>query len=244
MVAALVCGEALLRRGGLRSGYEGDHGIRTVLPYSGLPGFSYPFLLGVLSLALSFGKGVVFYAPGLLVGPGSRLDRYPEILAAQRLWLVFLGGLVAVYARWWSWYGGEFWGPRFLLFASIPASLLLALRIEERGSVGRSLVTLGALILSVWIGADGALFGQDSLSICHDNGYALEHLCWHVPEYAAWISPFVEHRPLGLRDACFLAYYVCVLAYLAAPIVAHLVRTARPGLGRALQAMSPRGWRW
>src|ERR1700737_881192 len=51
----------------LSTGYENDHGFRTLLPYSGLSGFSYPTPFGVLSLLLSFGKGVFFFAPGLLL---------------------------------------------------------------------------------------------------------------------------------------------------------------------------------
>ncbi len=42
----LIFLESYLRSGSiLPSGYEGNHGMATQLPFSGLPGFSYPFLL-------------------------------------------------------------------------------------------------------------------------------------------------------------------------------------------------------
>ncbi|TMB93337.1 MAG: hypothetical protein E6J40_15370, partial [Chloroflexi bacterium] len=50
---------AVRRKSAFSTGYEGDHGFRTLLPYSGLTGFSYPTVFGVLSLLLSFGKGVL-----------------------------------------------------------------------------------------------------------------------------------------------------------------------------------------
>ena len=57
--------EAWIRRGSpFATGYENERGLRTLLPYSGLPGFTYPFVLGVLSSLFSFGKGLLFFAPG------------------------------------------------------------------------------------------------------------------------------------------------------------------------------------
>ena len=59
VAVALIMAEAWIRRGGpLTSGYSGDHGFRTLLPYSGRPGFSYPIVLGVLSILFSFGRGL------------------------------------------------------------------------------------------------------------------------------------------------------------------------------------------
>jgi hypothetical protein len=47
----LIMAEAWIRRGGpLTTGYAGDHGLTTIMPYSGEPAFSYPFLFGVLSI--------------------------------------------------------------------------------------------------------------------------------------------------------------------------------------------------
>src|SRR6185436_5776493 len=107
----------VVRGGFLTTGYSGDEGFRTVLPFSGRSGFSYPFALGVLSMLLSFGKGILFFAPGLLLVAQARRLADRKVAALIDAWMLFLVGLVLVYARWWAWYGGWFWGPRFLLIA-------------------------------------------------------------------------------------------------------------------------------
>ena len=119
VAAALIMAEAWARRGGpLTSGYARDHGARTSLPFSGLPGFSYPIVLGVLSILFSFGRGLVFFTPGLLLwlGAGTRRLVRPY-RRTMVLMLLVVAGLVLVYAKWWAWYGGVSWGPRFFVFA-------------------------------------------------------------------------------------------------------------------------------
>jgi len=226
--AALVLLESLLRRGPtLASGYEGNHGFATVLPYSGLPGFSYPFFFGLLSILFSFGKGLVFFAPGLLlgvrrdaasVGPGAR--------SAYGLWLAFLIGLMLVYARWWAWYGGWFWGPRFFLFASIPAAFALAVSLTEapRQSLARNLVTLALLALSCWVGLNGAVFGTANLEVCRADDYALESLTWYTPEFSVLWRPFVVVGPLPAWQWARAAVFVVGFCYLAAPVAAVVAR--------------------
>src|SRR5439155_24645144 len=75
--------EAWIRRGSpFLTGYENNHGFHTLLPYSGLPGFSYPFILGALSILFSFGKGLLFFTPGLVLSyQGSQWRRYHPALA-------------------------------------------------------------------------------------------------------------------------------------------------------------------
>ena len=83
--------------------------------------------------------------------------------------------LVLVYAHWWAWYGGWIWGPRFLLFASIPPPFSLAVRLHYwNDSLIGNLVTLLAFALSVWVGINGAVFGQQALGICVVQNYSFE----------------------------------------------------------------------
>ncbi|MBI3492212.1 MAG: hypothetical protein HY047_10595 [Acidobacteria bacterium] len=216
----LMLGEFWIRRGSpLAAGYEGDYGLPTILPYSGRPGFSYPLLLGVVSILFSFGKGLVFFAPGLvLVGGKARasLPRKLGDLNTSALW--FLAGFVLAYAKWWSWYGGWFWGPRFFLFAGFPASLMLAAALDDESpSPSAVVLTLSVLLVSVWVGADGAVFGQANMDVCRVNDYQNEFLCWYTPEFSALIRPFVAPRAVGLRDTVTLAYFAAVFACLAGP---------------------------
>jgi hypothetical protein len=212
--AASIGAESWIRRGSpLVTGYEGNHGEVTMLTYSGRPGFSYPMFFGVLSVLFSFGKGIVFYAPGLLL-PIRRA------FAAYKLWLAFLVGLVLVYARWWAWWGGLFWGPRFFLFASIPASFAVAVwlaRVSEL-TLARMWALLAVLTLSTWVAIDGVVFGFSALGTCRDSN--LEWLCLYVPEFSALWRPFVVWTaPTFARTAVGL-YFVVVFVYLARPVVA------------------------
>ena len=242
--AALVLLEALLRRGSvLATDYEGDHGFVTVLPYSGLPGFSYPLFFGVLGLLLSFGKGLLFFAPGTFLPLAP--DAEPRLRFIHRLWLLFVAGLVLVYARWWAWYGGWSWGPRFLLFASLPASLALASSLGGAAgqSLGKNVATLLMLALSFWVGANGQLCGQASLGLCTENDYALEHLCWYVPEFSALWRPFVVLGPVPWEAVVVLLLWTACFLYLALPLARVCLRQGSEA-ARAWWRARPEGDRW
>lgn len=172
----------------------GEHGAKTVMPYSGLPGFSYPLAFGLLSVFLSFGKGLVFFAPGLLfrwnLNRGPEHDR--DFAGTLDLLLVFLLGLIFTYSRWWGWYGGQFWGPRYLLFASIPACFILAYEWPRtHWPLARLIAYCVALAFSGWVCIQGYLYGNSSLAICGENKSALELLCWYVPEFSPLFRQFV-----------------------------------------------------
>ncbi len=169
-----------------------DHGFRSILPYSGRSGFSYPIILGLLGELFSFGKGLLFFTPGLLFIPivlHKLNNRYLRKIFL--LWLVYLVGLILVYSKWWAWYGGWFWGPRFLLFASIPASFALAFVLTQETNKKIRFAALGVALWSFWVGISGVVFAQTGLDVCTANNYALEHLCWYVPEFSALFHPFV-----------------------------------------------------
>jgi hypothetical protein len=52
------------------------------MPYTGRPGFSYPFLFGVLGILFSFGRGLAFFAPALWL---LLLPRKPAALRLRQL---------------------------------------------------------------------------------------------------------------------------------------------------------------
>ena len=240
--------ESWLRRGHpLRSGYEGNAGVRTALPYSGLPGFSYPFFHGLLSLLLSFGKGILFFAPGLLLPVRGALKNLGA--PATRLYVLlvaFVIGLILIYAKWWAWYGGWTWGPRFFLIASIPASLAVAVKLGEPGASGWGrLWLLAILTLSSWVGLNGVVFGNAHLQVCEGGNYQLESFCWYAPEMSVLWRPFTVAQPMTAVTWTLAAYFAVVYLYLAAPLAVGLVRdalrTARPLTAAYL---NPRRWRF
>jgi hypothetical protein len=236
----LIMGEAWIRRGGpLTTGYANDHGARTLLPYSGEPGFSYPFLLGVLSILFSFGRGLVFFAPGavlwLSASTRALLKQWRRLVG---LMLLFLVGLVVIYAKWWAWFGGLSWGPRFFVFAAVPASVLLAVRIRHAGEwLGGDALALFLLVLSGWVGVSGGVADLSTLDFCTRNDFANEPYCWYTLEYSSVWHPLVEFPALTWKTTLLAVYCALVFAYLAAPLVASLSRAVRPQ--RAWAA----GWR-
>jgi hypothetical protein len=214
--AAIVLVENYVVRGGfLETSYSRDHGAHTLMPFSGRSGFSYPLFAGLLSLLFSFGKGLAFFAPGLAFIGQARRQSEPRIRDLLDAWTIFLVGLLLVYAKWWAWYGGWYWGPRFLLIAVYPSALTLAVVLSSPQSRSRRLLVAGVVLWTFWVGVSGAVFGNDGLDICMENSYALEHLCWYVPEF----SPLF--RPLMIAPPPLAAWQIAwmVFAALAASVV-------------------------
>ncbi len=236
---------AVRRKSAFATGYEGDHGFQTLLPYSGLTGFSYPTLFGVLSLLVSFGKGLLFFASGLLLWFGRALEALRSVRDIIVLWLLYLAGLVLVYGSWWAWYGGFTWGPRFLVFASVPASLLLAAQVRRppRRLFALSMV-LAALLLSVWVGIDGQVFGRFGQDVCSANHYSQESLCWYVPEFSVLWTPFVFKAAVPWWGLLLIAYDATVSICVAYPLLREWASTVSRDLGLAWAAFRRRpGWR-
>lgn len=252
--AALIMGEAWVRHGDpFHSSYIGNSGGPTVMPYSGLPGFSYPFLLGLLAILFSFGKGLVWFVPGLFLPVRRRLRAAAgaaaeDLWSIWLLWTVFVVGLVLVYSRWWAWYGGMYWGPRFFLIAILPASLALALWLapaqsDPPGLVG-SLVTFGVLVLAVWGAADSLVYGQLWPWKCYENNYYLEGLCHFTPEYSSLWYPFVANPELNTTQRMALAFYGVVLLWLAVPLLIRIGRQVGAALRAQQHLLARSEWRW
>jgi hypothetical protein len=142
--------------------------------------------------------------------------------------LLLTAGLVLVYAKWWAWYGGVAWGPRFFVFAAVPASVLIAVRLVHASALGfGNAVTLLVLTLSAWVGISGAIADLSTLEFCIRDDAALEALCWHTPEFSPLWQPVVDFPPLVWRTATVAGYCLLVFVYLVVPPTAALVRSVR-----------------
>lgn len=241
--------ESWVRRGSLfASGYGINAGLVNVLPYSGRPGFSYPLVLGAASLLFSFGKGVLFFAPGLFLrNPQAEESRrkpleseqataepvkstQPSVLQQlQALLWWYVAGLLLIYGSWWAWYGGIFWGPRFLLIASVPASLTLALHLQSQQHTPiQTLQALALTLLAGWVGVSGAVFGEDALRYGITLGPRLEPLMWYAPEFSPLWTPLLFHHDLSWRDRGYLAFSLGITLWLVLPLVGRLLAQIRP----------------
>lgn len=131
--------------------------VKTGSPFSSgwYPGqrgvFSGDLWAGVFGLWLSPGKGLLFYAPTLLLGLwglGLSLRRWP---AETWLTVAVVGTVTAFSAKYQVWHGGFCWGPRYLV-PVLPLLLLLAVPQVEGSmtrarAVGvRALCVLGLLV--------------------------------------------------------------------------------------------------
>jgi hypothetical protein len=109
-------------------------------------GFTHPLLPGLYGLTLAPGRGVFVYAPLIVVG----LVVVPKLRGADRvlgvLAVVLLVLRIVFYARWWAWYGGSVWGPRFLV-PVIPAFAPALATALERWSRSRAVAV--AVVLTV-----------------------------------------------------------------------------------------------
>jgi hypothetical protein len=217
--------EGYIRNGSILAEFQtylaNDHGFHTILPYSGKAGYSYPFVLGVLSILLSFGKGLIFYCSGLLlIGWAWKHISHTIERKMLILWFIIVLGLVLAYASWWSWYGGWYWGPRFFLFASVPASWILAKLIHaSQKTLLLCVVLLCFVTISLWVGVNGVVFQQKTLEACTADNYALEALCWYVPEFSSLVRPFITHNTLQLNDWLILFFFVAIWLYIMVPLV-------------------------
>jgi hypothetical protein len=232
----LILLERWIRRGSpFVSGYETLVPFAvTVMPYSGGPGFTYPIFFGVLSVLFSFGKGLVFFAPGLLLPIGR--DEAAFSREHREVWaysLCFVAGPIVAYSKWWSWYGGWAWGPRFYLVASVPASLAIAVKLQQTKHLKTPvLVALVAIVtLSVWVAINGAVFDKNNLRTCTDNAWALESLCWYTPEFSVLWHPFIDRSPVSFEQGLFIGYCTIVWMYLIAPLLKELSGRVRSAFG-------------
>ncbi|MEU8007629.1 hypothetical protein AB0B66_41270 [Catellatospora sp. NPDC049111] len=246
--AALVLLEILARKGG----YAGDRGAKDVMPFSGRPGFSYPVFFGVLAILFAFGRGLVWYLPAMFLPTRRALaDLGPtgiDLARIQRLWLLFVGGLVLVYAPWWAWYAGMSWGPRFFLAGILPAALALALRLGHRqAGLGANLITLAVLVLSVWIGLNSLFWHELWPSACFGTPQSVEALCWHSPEYSSLWYPLVSWQFTHLTGGQWIsvAYSAIVLGWLGTPLVRRIAdQFTAAWRERVTPHLTRAAWRW
>jgi hypothetical protein len=216
----------------------GDHGYRTLLPYSGHPGFSFPLMLGIVSILFSSGRGLIFFTPGLFLWMDGTTRRAAGALRhPTSLMILVIAGFVAVYAKWWAWYGGVAWGPRYFTLAAIPASVIVVLRLRGTGqSAARDGLTLIVLTLSAWVGFAALVGPFDPPTVCSANLYTLEAFCWYVPEYSSLWLPLWHHPPLTAATVTITAWCLLVFLYFAVPLVVVLARHVRQAAADWLKA--------
>ena len=235
LAGLIIIAEDLLRRQG-QSGYEGDgiHFVTSILPNTAVSGFNYPFFFGFISIIFSFGKGLIFHFPMLVMLPvfiflikGKNENETIEnkILNENIFFkkfllysLLYTFGLILVYSKWWAWYGGWIWGPRFFAYLSLPMAALSCYFIFYLPKKFiYTTVFLFLSLISFWVSFNGLSFwgqAQDQLKIC--QSYQYEFLCWYTPQFSALWNPFVSssHYRLNSPNLTVLILHIIAFIYL------------------------------
>jgi len=235
LLPVIIGGLVVIAEIGLRRGFEAEYTnnvkiAKTVMPYSGLDGFSYPFFFGLMAILFSFGKGLVFYLPGLLLPVWRALTYHLKRL--YLLWVLFLAGLVLGYAAWWSWYGGDYWGPRFFVFGILPASLALAVALSFPRGLLFNFATLAVLAMAIWIGADSLVLGSYFPPECFIGYYQYAYVCHFTLEFSQLWYPFVRSPALTGGQIVEFGYYALVFVWLAVPLMVHIIEQLADRLAR------------
>jgi hypothetical protein len=173
--------------------------------------FSTPLFVGLYGLLLSSGKGIVWFAPLVVLVPAA----VPA--AVRRLGLpawgiaLALGAMIVVYASFEHWAGDGSWGPRYLVpLVPLALTLVVAAHAQEPwgGTWRRALVgTLAALGLLVTLGGAAIYFGAQ-MREAGDYPYtrALDDPSFMAEShFNPWRMPIAAHwRMAGRNAALFL----------------------------------------
>lgn len=229
------------------SSYISTSGYKNALPYSGIPGFSYPLFFGVLSVLFSFGKGLIFFAPGLLALFIANPLESLQWKNLRRQGIFYLVGLILVYSRWWCWTGDWFWGPRFYLYSSFLALMgIFSLWTKPSRTLTQNIFLLSLITLSVWVSAQGIAFGTDDLEYCGIEGGKMFFMCYYTPEFSAlWRAFVVEGRTVNGKQLAFFIFHALGYIILTSSLWTEIFRQAKQPLKDFwIRATVFREWKW
>ncbi len=176
--------------------------------------------------------------------PGFLLPLGGALREVRWAFLTYLAGLILVFARWWAWYGGWVWGPRFFAIGSTLACLAMADAIGTRRPARLQWLVAGIVAWSAWVSVNGTVFELHGVEVCLDNyQHQFEFLCWYIPEFSPLFRPFVVPKALTTADLVLLGYHAVVAGWLiwSIPGLRGAGFTQRLGAARARLT---HGWRW
>ena len=130
------------------------HLLRTGYHFQAGEGFNGSLVQGLWGLLFSPYRGLFWYTPLAIAS----LLSWPRFIARHKEegWLLVAvsGALVLLFARWWMWWGGFAWGPRFLVPLT-PFLVIVLAPVLERGlrSIG-SVAAQGAEATPAPIGVE------------------------------------------------------------------------------------------
>ena len=121
---------------------------RLVGGYGNELSFSYPPLWGLLRLLVLPNKGLLVYAPLLVLAPLGALALFRKDRALAAALAVPVAALFGLAATWWNWDGEAGWGPR-LVVPTIPFLVVFVASALHSFRVSRLAVALSVLGVAV-----------------------------------------------------------------------------------------------
>lgn len=187
-----------------------------VLPWGTVQNFGYPLVFGLLGILFTFGRGLVWYMPSLFLGNERPHD---PVVEWRRSLTVIVFVMVPIYAKWWAWYGGVAFGPRFFMLGVVPAAVAMCDRLQSPRGLRAWAVGVVATAFTGWVAIAAAVhyLTPAARQRCSSNNALLEPLCWYSPEYSSLFSPLWDGRALSAIQVLFMlgAYAVVAVVVVA-----------------------------
>jgi hypothetical protein len=135
-----------------------------------------PLGLGVAGLLVAPSRGLLVYTPAFLLVPfglWALLHRRGQTTSEQRgmvlLWFAAACATLAFYARWWHWWGGWCYGPRFLCECAPLLCLLFAFAFASFRSAAVRRGAFALVALSILVHAAGVFGHTDVWNDRHEG---------------------------------------------------------------------------
>lgn len=174
------------------------------------PSSTYPFFFGLLAILLSFGKGLLFFAPGffLFLIWRKRLDI--QFLFVLDGLSVFTAGLILAYSASQKW-AADTTAPQIFILACIPAAIILGLSLSNtHKKIWRNILLLLVTTMSFYAAAISMIFNFSQSPPCNTGDFGF--LCLYAPEFSPLWRPFVQMPEL--KTAQIIALIFMTILYL------------------------------
>jgi len=150
-------------------------------------GFSVPVAKGLLWNIASPYRGILFYAPAVVIFALGIRDFVRRHRGEAWLMISIIAYVFILYSKWWAWHGGWCWGPRFL----IPIVPLLLLPGLVRARTKKWLVVAAAILGVVGFGVQvaGILINYTT---AYDYWIKIKRLDWAEANIQS-LSPIAVH---------------------------------------------------
>jgi hypothetical protein len=178
--------------------------FKDLLPWGDVANFGYPLVFGLVGVLFSFGRGLLWFQPALFVR--SVHTTTDVVRTWRRALTLFVVVMIPVYSKWWAWYGGFTFGPRFFLLGVVPAAVVITERLQSGGAWTRWAVGVVLGVWNAWVAIAGSVFYMTPMAnkLCRVEQFRYEPACWYFGEYSPLLAPLWEHWDITTSEIVFM----------------------------------------